>query len=183
MRSRSLAVVLAAAVVLGPGAVASEAAVIFPFSGSGSSGSAAPSPLTWLVIENFSGESVWGIPGFGEGFAVWPSETSVTDFHITFEARTVDDSFLSETQFSVFLEGEWTRVVNGNTVDFFAPAGTALDLGEEFFVNVTLLGGEGIRTFEAHWTTDAVVVPEPASLLLVGVGLTALGLAATRRRR
>ena len=182
---------LAAALALSGGAVDGEAAVVFTFSGSGSSGNAEPVPLTWLV-NNPGGtggpdQPFWGIPGLGEGTLLWPSEISVTDFHITFEARTVDanddeDVFFS-TRFLSEHEGsfvDWTRVINGNSVDFFAPAGVSLDLNEHFFVNVALLGGEGIRTFEAHWTTTGV--PEPASLLLVGAGLTALGIV-TRRRR
>lgn len=169
-RNRVLvALALAAAVALGPGALASEAAVIFPFSGSGTSGSAAPAPLEWGA-----NTEAWVIAQ-----SPWPSETSVTDFHITLDFRTVSDS--GSTFFTNFSDNvDWTRVINGNTVEFFAPAGTSLDSGESFAVSVLFIGGEGIRTFEAHWTT---AVPAPASLVLLGFGLAGLGAATWRRAR
>jgi len=186
-----MAFALATAVALGPGAVAIEAAPIFSFSGSGDSGNAAPAPLTWLVnnpsdlgLPGAPDQPFWGIPGLAHGTVAWPSQTSVTDFHITFEARTVDANddlnIDFQTRFVVLLEGLWTPVINGNTVDFFAPAGASLDFGEQFLVNVALQGGDGIRTFEAHWTTAAV--PAPASLVLLGVGLVGVGAAMLCRR-
>jgi hypothetical protein len=40
------------------GATGTEAAIIFPFSGSGSSGNASPAPLTWEVVSLDAGRVV-----------------------------------------------------------------------------------------------------------------------------
>jgi hypothetical protein len=177
---RGLAISVAIPALLLGGAVTGEAAVIFSFSGSGTSGNAAPAPLTWRSegLDN----AIWGIPGAFLGSVAWPSNTSVTDFHITFNDRTVVAN--DQVKFMIQLAEVWTPVVNGNTVDFFAPAGTSLDFGELFFVNVRYSGDPGSVTFEAHWTTaDATAVPVPATLLLLGSAVAGLVAVRARRRR
>jgi PEP-CTERM motif len=182
MKLRGLIVIaLAAIFMVAMGTTAGETADVFPFSGHGTSaGDAAPLPLQWVVGDS---NNTWGIPGLGLGNATWPSQTSVTDFHITFTSRTIaDDAFTAFVNVSEAVD--WTFVINNgqdsSSIDFFAPAGTSLDSGELFFVNVHWNeDASAVRDFSAHWTTAAV--PEPASLMLLGVG--AVALAAVRRRR
>jgi hypothetical protein len=77
---------------------------------------------------------------------------------------------------------EWTPVFSNPTdaheVDFFAPAGSSLTYGEQYFVNVVMTNG---LTSGANAGFSAVftAVPEPSTwaMMLVGIG----GVGATMR--
>lgn len=182
------AVAVAALLILAGSVTTGEAAIVFAFDEGGqtTSGNAAPTPLTWSLVEVDESTHLWSL----DASAMWPSSTSVTDFHISFTSRTIssqEGSGLGTT----FIHNDngnsldWTRVINNgaasSSVDFFAPPGVSLDQGEFFFVQVALLTeANAVDTFDAHWTTDAVAVPEPATLTLLGAGLVALY--AVRRR-
>jgi hypothetical protein len=163
------------------GSGASQAAIVFPFDEGGetTSGAGAPPPLTWGVAEGPvpGGDGSFWFLGFE-----WPSSTSVTDFHITFEAREISPETGAFGTVFLHQEGTWTRQISpdGSSVDFFAPPGVSLDQGELFTVQIRWVAlASGVRTFNAHWTTSSV--PEPASLALLGTGLVAVS--AIRRRR
>ena len=187
-----LACVIAGVLVVLTSASAQAAAITF--GGQGQSGTD-PWGHGWQWLNRGVGDnSVWGIPGAGEGNELFQGPDWVSDFHITFfdlpSGVTIDEDggATSDLTFAVF-DGfdflEWTPTVDGDTVWFIAPdAAAILDPGEQFFVNVGLTGQLSSFddiSFEAEWTMDFGAVPEPAGLALMGAGLVGLGLA--RRRR
>lgn len=168
-----------------------SAATIVAFSGSGTSGTD-PFGHPWLVNTTEDGDGAWGIPGLGEGTLQYSGSETAYDFHITFfdsqgaiaiDALTPNPGGASGFNESTrFVAGStlWDRFVLGNSVSFLAPGADGLAVGESFFVNVTFLRPiSGDLTFDASWT-NAAEAPEPASLLLLGMGVLAAG---TRRWR
>ena len=190
MRSWRLWVVAVVVMVAG-GATGTEAAIVFPFEGHGtSSGAAAPAPLTWDVVADVDLGGGVTADFWTTAFLPWPSSTSVTDFHVSFTSRTINDDLdlVVRTAFAHFDSTagfiRWTPVItNGqdsSSVDFFAPPGVSLDQGEFSTAQVRwVTDASAVRDFTAHWTTSSV--PEPTSLTLLGPGLVALY--AVRRRR
>jgi hypothetical protein len=188
-RAFALAVILLAA--------SAPAASAYPvgFSGSGTPGSTGADAFGqgWTI-----GTDSWGIPGLGLGTEGFLGPDSALDFHIRFfdlpRGIVIDptpagayDGFETTTRFSnVTNTSLWTRVIDadGVTVHFFATPGSSLENGEAFFVNVHFTGAlsptEPI-SFAARWTGESRAVPEPATLLMFGAGLS--GLAVRYRRR
>src|ERR1700730_4220554 len=67
----------------------------------------------------------------------------------------------------------WTAVFNSatpDTIEFFAPTGTSLAMGQSYFVNVFLLPGTGVsgEAFTGAWTTPprSPLVSRCSALLL-----------------
>ena len=79
---------------------------------------------------------------------------------------------------------EWTAdFVTANQVDFFAPAGTSLTAGQDYFVNVVFDNGDisGSNSgFSAVFSGGGVPEISTWAMMLLGVGVTGANL---RRRR
>ena len=181
---RKLLMAGAALGALAAASLTAQAGIVRTFSGSGASGFLDPvgSSEPWAYANPFSGSDVgWGSPGIGAGVAPSNETVPVTDFEITF-ASPIDSN--TATQFVSTTGGRWTAVFDPATPDsvaFVALAGTVLDPGQDYFVNIFLLPGDGVsgEAFSGAWTGSAV--PEPASLALLVSALFGFGLA--RRRK
>jgi hypothetical protein len=188
---------------------AAQAAVERSFSGSGGSGSLGPGagqePWTYGAsspIPPPAGTDVgWGSPGFSKGLTPSAEAVTVNDFEITF-AHPLDAAEIglpggcggTETGGTVFCLGgastPWTPSFSALTPDmitFTAPSAAAsLAPGQDYFVNVALLAGDGVSggAFTGSWSV-AVPVPKPgtlASLALLGAAFAGLGLFGPRRK-
>jgi hypothetical protein len=162
------------------------------------------SGLTQVVTQDGTGEQtiIWGIPGYGLAMVEPAFTGTITDFHFSTVANTetgVRYGILAtlqtlglqttETRFQNVTDGVlWNRVISadGYSVDFYAPAGTALNSGDQFFVNIDFtpnpsVGGLSLDDlyFTAHYTSSPV--PEPSTWLLLGTGFA--GLTAYRLRK
>jgi hypothetical protein len=140
-----------------------------------------------------AGQSAWGSPGLGAGTTdLYNGSVAATDFHISFvfdpptgthisyAASPFAGGYNEATRFDVCSPTcvEWTVGADSdaNQVNFYAPAGSALHPGDQYFVNVIMNNGasDGSNTgFTAFFTYDTV--PEPVSLALLGAGLAAFG--------
>jgi hypothetical protein len=205
MRKLLLAGAAVGALIAASGAAQAGVVIVRAFSGSGPSGFLAPGPGVGEPSEPWaygagspipppSGTDVgWGSPGVSRGETPSNEAVSVTDFEITF-ASALDAAQLGvptgncagdEGGGTVFCVGstQWTTHFNPadpDSITFVAPAGTELDPGSDYFVNIMLLGGDGVsgEAFSGAWTA----VPEPASLALLGFGLAGLGVIRRRRK-
>ena len=162
-----------------------NAGVVSAWGGAGTSGTD-PFGNPWSL--NSDG---WGMPGVGAGNIPWGGNVPVSDFHITFDLPTgvVIDQTGSNDVFRLapFSGGqdEWDMtVMNGNTIWFEAPdPSLILQPGQNFFVNVSFSQPLSVIAFEATWTDDHVVVPEPSTFALLGIGGLALVGYGVRRQR
>jgi len=191
---------IAAAAFAASAAIASSAgAVVDPFGGA--------APGTDQLGHTFTitnGPGSWGTPGLGLGTLTFnPAAyvgtgvgTSATEFDFIFlkgVGGSIDQTapsspfgYETTTRFSDVTKGElWTATFIGpNEVDFKAPTGHTIDMGDTFFVNVVFTGPVDTThfSFAGLWTDASYGVPEPATwaLMLGGFGLAGVAL---RRRR
>ena len=153
-------------------------AVTITWNGVGNTGTD-PFGQTW-VVNNFG----WGIPGPNNGVVPWAGP-ELSEFRITFDGLQIEQFFLA-TQLAMdddgdgIAETDWIRTfIGADTVWFVAPPGVQLDPGELFFVNVDFISDPTVVDFTAEYIMRQL--PEPGTLLLFGLGLAGLGLAARRR--
>jgi hypothetical protein len=126
----------------------------------------------------------WSSPGLGFGLATYTRPQPPVDFEIRFAsaldpaqvaignvAMCVGSAAGGTTLCGVDLSSstQWTAVFNSampDSIEFLAPTGTSLAMGQSYLVNVFLLPGTGVSgdAFTGAWTT---AVPEPASLALL----------------
>jgi hypothetical protein len=190
MRKSLLASVAVSALIAG--SVAAQADIVRPFSGVGGFGFLGPGAgqEIWRYgsstpIPPPSGTDVgWGSPGVGHGGNASFEAVPVNDFEITFTSA-LDPAQIAipgagcsggtsgGTVFCTSSGVLWSPVFDPSSPDsiaFFAPAGTELDPGQSYFVNIMLLAGDGVfgEAFTGAWTSE---VPEPASMTLVGAGI------------
>jgi len=149
---------------------------------------------------NNGGPNAFGFPTFGETFSTQPDSalpvftgapdlTHATSFTFTYTG-TQSVSFIQGfdvgfTQFGGV--GGWnTAFVNADTVEFTAPTGDTLDIGDnfDFIVGFTNTAGDLVIdpsqfSFTATWGG----VPEPATWALTIMGLGAVGGALRTSRR
>jgi PEP-CTERM motif len=175
------------------------------FPGGGNSGTDAfGQPWSWGYTTGGygvpAGLSVWGVPGLGDGEVDdYNGSVPATDFFVAFLTsatgtyiNTTPSSgpggYNEETRFTVCAPTcvAWTPVYNPAVdpleVDFYAPAGSSLVKGDEYFVNVVFTTG-ALSGTNAGFSAVYSAIPEPASWAMMLLGVAGVGGALRSARR
>jgi hypothetical protein len=149
-----------------------------------------------------AGNSAWGSPGLGLGTVDHYTGTSAaTNFEIAFQMPDGTDisqipssgpgGYNEATRFDVCSASgcvEWNAVFSNPThaheVDFFAPAGSSLKFGDQYFVNVVMDNGLVSGATNAGFSAVFTGVPEPSTwaMMLMGVGGVGAAMRMARRK-
>jgi PEP-CTERM motif len=171
-------------------AVGTAHADVIVWSGSGASGTD-PFGHSWQFGTGGGGKLFWGIPGLGAGTEVWAGSGTLQSMTFTVDTPglTIDPNpvptgfggFDESTRFSNTSDGAlWDRSIGGATVTFSASTiASLLEVGQSFFVNVGFIGQ--VRG-PIDFTVTYVTVPEPGTLVLLGVAAVLAGTSMRRKR-
>ena len=206
MKTRAKLASIFSVIALG---IAAPACADYAFVGAGNSGTLSSASETWafnvdggLAVNGLANN--WGSPGVGAGTATYTNTDAAFGFDISFvggsgflygsiatgnSANCAGSTSGGTTFCTIGPINIWTATqIDNYTVAFRAQdAAFSLNNGQSYFVNIFFAGdtpgsfsGNWVTTFAAPLPGSASSVPEPSTLVLLGLALA--GFATIRRK-